>query len=66
VNTVVAALVLTGAIRPGGYDRDAVTGHALLWDPLFLAWGVFLSAGLALMRPVRGGISSATAPAGGR
>jgi hypothetical protein len=47
LNTVVAGLVLAGAVRPdGGYDSSAMTGHALLWDPLFLAWGAFLLLGL--------------------
>jgi hypothetical protein len=40
VNTIVALTVLTGVIRPeGGYDADAMMGHAYLWDPLFLLWG---------------------------
>lgn len=54
VNTTIAAFVLTGAIQPiGGYDHAAMVGHALLWSPLFLAWGVSLSAGIALTRPDR-------------
>ncbi len=57
-NTVVAALVLTEVIRSdGGFDRAAMVGHALLWDPLFLVWGIFLLAGLALTRPRRDGLS---------
>lgn len=51
INTVIAGLVLSGVIVPdGGYDRAAMIGHALLWDPLFLGWGLFLVAGLALTR----------------
>lgn len=47
LNTVVGSLVLAGAIRPeGGYDRPAMVGHALLWGPLFLLWGVALALGL--------------------
>lgn len=47
LNTVVANLVLTGVIRPeGGFDRPGMIGHALIWDPLFLAWGVALAVGL--------------------
>ncbi len=43
VNTVVSGAVLTGVIRPtGGYDVDAMIGHAWLWDPLFLVWGATL------------------------
>lgn len=50
-NTVVAWFVLAGVIVPdGGYDRAAMIGHAALWDPLFLCWGLFLGAGLALTR----------------
>lgn len=46
-NTVVGQLVLAGAIRPdGGYDRPGMVGHAWLWDPLFLVWGVLLGVGL--------------------
>ncbi|XVX19792.1 DUF3995 domain-containing protein [Actinomycetota bacterium] len=51
LNTLAANLVLAGAIRPdGGYDRDGMIGHALLWDPLFLVWGVALAVGLWLTR----------------
>ena len=47
LNTVVGNLVLTGVIRPGsGYDRAGMIGHAWLWDPLFLAWGIALVMGL--------------------
>lgn len=51
LTTIVAALVLLGAIAPvGGYDRAAMVGHALLWDPLFFLWGLLLGIGLALTR----------------
>lgn len=47
LNTIVAWLVLGGALRPeGGFDRQAMNGHAYLWDPLFLVWGLLLGAGL--------------------
>lgn len=47
LNAVVAHLVLAGAIRPeSGFDRAGMIGHAYLWDPLFLAWGVALAVGL--------------------
>ncbi|WP_156384338.1 DUF3995 domain-containing protein [Marmoricola sp. Leaf446] len=47
LNTVVGGLVLSGVIDPdGGYDRPAMVGHALLWDPLFLVWGIALALGL--------------------
>lgn len=50
-NTLIAALVLTGVIRPsGGYDTPAMIGHALLWDPLFLVWGALLLVGLVRTR----------------
>jgi hypothetical protein len=51
-NTVVGQLVLAGVIQPdGGYDRAAMVGHAWLWDPLFLVWGISLAIGLWLTRP---------------
>ena len=55
LNTVVGGLVLSGVITPeGGYDRPAMVGHALLWDPLFLLWGISLAVGLrAVVRPDR-------------
>lgn len=47
VNSIVAWLVLGGALRPeGGFDEQAMMGHAYLWDPLFLIWGILLGAGL--------------------
>jgi hypothetical protein len=53
-NTVVGNLVLGGVIRPaGGYDHDAMVGHAWLWDPLFLIWGLTLAFGLAGTGPRR-------------
>lgn len=40
VNVLVSAAVLGGLIQPdGGYDVDAMRGHAFLWDPLFVLWG---------------------------
>lgn len=51
LNTVVGNLVLGGLVVPsGGYDRPAVVGHAWLWDPLFLLWGLALAAGLYATR----------------
>ncbi|HIW91331.1 MAG TPA: DUF3995 domain-containing protein [Candidatus Corynebacterium avicola] len=51
VNTVSGNLVLSGILEPdGGYDRDGMIGHAWLWDPLFLVWGIALVAGLLLGR----------------
>ena len=51
VNTIVGNLVLSGIITPaGGYDRQAMIGHAWLWDPLFLIWGLALLGGLWLTR----------------
>ena len=47
VNTFTANLVLAGVLNPGdGFDRDGMVGHAWLWDPLFLLWGVALSVAL--------------------
>ena len=52
LNTVVGNLVLAGVIVPdGGYDRPGMVGHAFIWDPLFLAWGLALAVGLAQSRP---------------
>lgn len=51
VNTITGNLVLTGVIHPeGAYDRDGMVGHAWLWDPLFLIWGVALALALLLTR----------------
>jgi Protein of unknown function (DUF3995) len=50
-NTIVGQLVLAGVIRPkSGYDRAGMIGHAFLWDPLFLVWGLCLAAGLVVGR----------------
>lgn len=50
-NAVVGNLVLAGVIRPeSGFDRPGMIGHAYLWDPLFLAWGVALTVGLSASR----------------
>lgn len=55
LNTVVGQLVLAGVVRPdGGYDRAGMIGHAWLWDPLFLAWGLALAAGLWLSHRAAG------------
>ena len=51
VNVVVSSAVLLGLIRPeGGYDAEAMRGHAYLWDPLFLLWGGALVLSLWLSR----------------
>lgn len=48
---VAAHLVLGGVVRPdGGYDEAGQIGHAWLWDPLFLIWGLALMAGLMVHR----------------
>ena len=55
VNTAVSAAVLSGVIRPeGGYDPEAMKGHAYLWDPLFLVWGTALVLFLWLSHPLPG------------
>ncbi len=55
VNTVVALAVLAGAIHAeGGYDVEAMRGHAYLWDPLFFFWGAALVLSLWLSRPSEG------------
>lgn len=51
-NIVVGGLALTGIID-GPIDeaaRTALLGHVLLWDLIFLLWGVLLTAGLAATR----------------
>lgn len=51
INTVIGQLVLWGIVVPdGGYDREGMIGHAYLWDPLFLVWGISLWVGLATIR----------------
>lgn len=52
VNVVVSNAVLLGVVRPeGGYDLEAMRGHAFLWDPLFILWGAALVLSLWLSRP---------------
>lgn len=47
LNAAVGNLVLVDVIRPeSGFYRPGMIGHAYLWDPLFLAWGVALMFGL--------------------
>jgi hypothetical protein len=49
LNCVVSSAVLAGIIQPkGGFDRDAMIGHAWLWDPLFFIWGCALVTSLTL------------------
>ena len=51
LNVLVAWAVLGGLLTSAaGYDRSAELGHAALWDPLFLLWGLLLAAGLATTR----------------
>jgi len=51
VNAVVGNLVLGGVFTStDGFDRAGMIGHAYLWDPLFLAWGIALVAGLITSR----------------
>lgn len=50
-NVTVAWGVLSGLITAtGGYDHAAELGHAALWDPLFLLWGLLLVGGLVMTR----------------
>lgn len=52
INAVVSNVVLLGVVQPeGGYDRQAMQGHAFLWDPLFALWGGALVLSLWLTRP---------------
>ena len=44
VNVLLGALVLSGAIHPGGsMDRTALRWHVGVWDLWFLVWGVLLA-----------------------
>ncbi len=44
-NILGGAVALTGVLGPLD-DPVATRGHVLLWDPLFLGWGLALAAGL--------------------
>lgn len=51
VNAVVGNLVIGATITStDGFDREGMIGHAYLWDPPFLAWGIGLVAGLITPR----------------
>jgi hypothetical protein len=51
VNSVVSGAVLAGLIRPaGGFDVNAMIGHALLRDPMFFVWGAALVLSLWVSR----------------
>ena len=44
LNVLVGALVLGGAIHPGGsVDRAALRWHVGVWDLWFLVWGILLA-----------------------
>ncbi|WP_125107133.1 DUF3995 domain-containing protein [Gulosibacter massiliensis] len=54
LNTIVGNMVLFGLIRPtDGFDRPVMIGHAWIWDPLFLLWGISLLTGLIRTRTTR-------------
>jgi Protein of unknown function (DUF3995) len=64
-NVIIAWLVLSAVITPtGGYDPTSMLGHALLWDPLFMLWGLTLLAHLVLSRDL--GMSNLTRSPGQR
>lgn len=49
--TVVGALALTGVLATDAVtDRYALTWHVLLWDPIFLLWGLLLGAATLVFR----------------
>lgn len=51
LNTVAGNLVLFHAINPGdGYNRPVMIGHAWIWDPIFVVWGIGLLMGLLRTR----------------
>lgn len=51
-NVGVGSLALLGIVEgpADAASRAALVGHVLLWDPLFLVWGLLLAAGLARTR----------------
>ncbi|WP_261369443.1 DUF3995 domain-containing protein [Corynebacterium sanguinis] len=54
LSTVIALAVFAGVYIPkGGIDRAGMIGHAFLWDPLFVLWGVALLGALATSPPRR-------------
>ena len=54
VNVVAALAALTGVVEAGPtMDTAALVGHAFLWDPLFLLWGLLLARGVWTSRPGR-------------
>lgn len=47
LNVLVSWAVLSGVLEThGDFDRTAQLGHAALWDPLFLVWGLCLATGV--------------------
>lgn len=50
---VLANLALAGLLGDGPQDRAALIGHACLWDPVFLIWGLLLLLGLRRSGPGR-------------
>lgn len=60
-NVIAALAALTGVIGTAQtMDTAALVGHAFLWDPLFLLWGLLLAAALTMSRPRR--VSAGAAP----
>ena len=54
VNVVAALATLAGVVEPEPtMDTSALVGHAFLWDPLFLLWGLLLATGLWRSRQPR-------------
>jgi hypothetical protein len=60
LNVTVSWAVLSGALpTSGGVDRRAQLGHAALWDPLFLVWGLCLLIGVRSHSRASGRLSAA-------
>lgn len=53
VNVVGAVAALAGLAPAGALDTAALVGHAFLWDPMFLLWGVLLAVALWTSRSPR-------------
>lgn len=63
-NMVGALLTVSGLVPVEDPDRAGLIGHAFLWDPLFLLWGLALAVGLRRTRRViAGDVATTTAPA---
>ena len=62
-NVIAAVAALTGLIGTAQtMDTAALVGHAFLWDPLFLVWGLLLAGALGASQPGRVSAGTDLAP----